>query len=98
MRTRVVTVGVAGLFLLAGCSNAVDQIEVEEQTAHSLTQLLGEVPEVLCPEDLEAKVGTEMVCAVYPVNEDAEYEAYLTVTAVEGDIAHFDIELSEPLG
>ncbi|SRR5690554_3223389 len=97
MRTRVAMVGLAGL-LLAGCSsNAVEQIEVEEQTAYSLTQLFGQTPEVLCPADLEAEVGTEMICAVYPVDEDAEYEAYLTVTAVEGDIAHFDIELSDPL-
>lgn len=100
MRTKLTVLGaVAGILLLAGCGNAVPQSEVEETTAASLEGLIGERPDVDCPDSLEAEVGTEMTCIVALDGEAEEYEVYLTVTDVIDDEAHFDIQVAEePLG
>ncbi|MGC0141854.1 DUF4333 domain-containing protein [Pseudactinotalea sp. Z1732] len=89
----------AGLLLLAACSNAVGQSEVEETTGNSLEGLIGERPHVECPGDLDAEIGTEMTCVASMEGEPDEYEVYLVVSEVDDGTAYFDIEVAEqPIG
>lgn len=81
---------------MAGCAgNAVPLSEVEDQTASSLEQLLGERPDVDRPDGLEAEVGTQMTRAVSLGSDPDAYEVHLTVTGVEDDTAVFEIEAAE---
>ncbi|MGC0252010.1 DUF4333 domain-containing protein [Pseudactinotalea sp. Z1748] len=89
----------AGLLLLTACSNAVGQSEVEDTTANSLEELIGERPQVECPGDLDAEIGTEMTCVASLDGDPDEYEVYLVVTEVDNGTAYFDIEVDEqPIG
>lgn len=86
----------AGLLLLAGCAgNAVPQSDVEDTTADELERLVGERPDIECPGNLEAEVGTEMTCVAALESEPDEYEVYLVVTEVDNGNAYFDIEVAE---
>ena len=94
MRKTLTVLGAAGLHLLAGCSTAVSQSDVEETTADQLEQQVGERPNIECPDDLEGEVGAEMTC-VLSADGPEEFEVYLTVTDVDGSEIFFDIQVAE---
>ncbi|MCB1015595.1 MAG: DUF4333 domain-containing protein [Acidimicrobiales bacterium] len=90
----------AGAALLVGCSeDSVPQADVE---AEAETQLAAEVGgtglDVSCPGDLKAEVDETMECDLTVDGDDNTYPVTLTVTAVDGNQANFDIEVGDPSG
>lgn len=94
-KTLIAAVAVLAGGVLAGCSSAVPQADVEEQISSLLEKELGAAPEdVSCPEDLNAEKGQKMTCTTDV--EGIEYDVEVVVTSVEGDTANFDIEVLDP--
>jgi hypothetical protein len=94
-KTLIAAVAVLAGGVLAGCSSAVPQADVEEQISSLLEKELGTAPEdVSCPEDLNAEKGEKMTCTA--TIEGTEYPIAVNVTSVEGDTANFDIEVLDP--
>ena len=94
-RTLVAALMIAAGGLLAGCSAAVPQADVEEQITTLLEKELGTAPQdTSCPEDLPAEKGSKMTCTT--TVEGTEYDILVNVTSVEGDTANFDIEVVDP--
>ena len=94
-RTLIAAVAVLAGGVLAGCSAAVPQADVEEQISSLLEKELGAAPEdVACPEDLPAEKGAKMTCTT--TVDGTEYDVLVNVTSVEGDTANFDIEIVDP--
>jgi hypothetical protein len=86
--------------LLAACSSAgsVSKADVEQEAAAQLAAAVGVAPDSLtCPGDLAAEVGTEMRCEL--TAGDATYGLTITVTAVDGESAEFDVVVDDaPVG
>lgn len=68
-RTRLLLAVVAGGVLLGACSSSsgdatVPAAEVESQAATQLAEAVGseELPDISCPEDLDAEVGATLDC------------------------------------
>lgn len=89
-RAASVLAAAALMFLLAGCGSSVEEAEVEEQIR---SQLGADTAD--CPEDLDATVGAAMTCAAG--DDGGPFDVTVTVTAVEGDTANFDIERIGPV-
>ena len=92
--------GLAGTFavvaLLGACSSTptLSKSEVETQAAAALTAQVGQQsPPITCPSDLEAKVGATMVCSTQL--DSATYDVTVTITAVEGTNASFDVKVAD---
>ena len=84
---------------LAACSMTLARAEVATKAEEALEAEVGSRPEISCPEDLEAKVGAETRCILTAVDDPTEYGVTITVTAVDGSDAEFDIAVDdEPVG
>ena len=85
---------------LVGCSTgpgAVDKAEVEKVAATELAAQVGtdELPNIKCPDDLEAEVGATLTCEL-SVDGDADvYPVEIKVTAVDGDDVKFDVQVDD---
>jgi hypothetical protein len=94
-RSSVVVIG--GLALaLAGCGGGSIAADDVESTAVDQFSQQFEVQSVDCPEDLPAEVGAETTCVLVD-GAGGQFEMTATVTAVEGDEADFDLELTAEL-
>ena len=79
------------LACLAGCAGALPATGVADAAADALEAELGFRPEVSCPDDVEAEVGAQTRCTA--AVDGQTYAATVTVTAVDGDEAHFDVRV-----
>ena len=86
---RAAVVGL--LACLAGCASPLPAERVAGAVADALEAQLGFRPEVRCPDDVEAEVGAKARCTAAVDGET--YGATVTVTAVDGDEAAFDVRI-----
>lgn len=106
--TRSSRLAVIGLLVLsmgaASCSGsvsvgggAVAQAEVEAQVASQLAKTVdnGVTPTIVCPGDLDAKVGATMTCELSVEGEDGTYPVFVEVNAVKDGVASFSAEVGE---
>jgi hypothetical protein len=97
VRTLLVAGAAAGLMASAGacsCSvtsrHAVPKADVAKQITDKMTDANGNKPEsVSCPDDLGAKVGTQLNCTMKV--KDQTFNVNVTVTSVNGDDVKFDM-------
>jgi hypothetical protein len=90
--------------LLVGCSASVDAgTSTPRMSSGKLATLLAEKlaattgrpkPEVACPEDLAAKVGTTTRCTL-TAGDDSTLGVTVKVTSVDGDQINFDFQVDE---
>jgi hypothetical protein len=80
---------------LVACAATLDAGEVATNAEDALEAEVGSRPEISCPEDVEAKVGAETRCVLTAGDDPAEYGVTITVTAVDGSDAEFDIVVDE---
>ena len=85
---------------LVGCSSgpgAVDKAEVEKVAATELAAQVGvdELPDISCPDDLEAEVGTTMTCELSVEGDEDVYPVEIKVTSVDGDDVNFDVQVAD---
>ena len=98
-RSRVlIAVPVLALGLTA-CGLTLPADDVASQAENALEEQVGARPDIVCPEDLEAEVGAETRCTLTAGDDPAEYGVTVTVTAVDGGEAEFDVEVDrQPQG
>ena len=92
---------VPALFLgLTACGgDTLDGGEVSTTVADQLEEQAGSRPNVDCPEEIPAEVGSEVRCTLSVDGEPDEYGVTVTITSVEGDTAEYEAEVdSEPMG
>jgi len=106
--TRITTVAAvlaAAGVVAGGCSistgeKTMPQAEVEKQTTIELGKKVGvptdQVPPINCPDDLKAKVGTQMTCVIGDPGGKT-YDTLITVTKVDEstDKVFFDIKVAD---
>ncbi|MFI6014991.1 DUF4333 domain-containing protein [Streptomyces sp. NPDC051243] len=90
--------------LLAGCSASVNVEKTEpKMSAEKLANLVAEKlastanqpkPDVTCPEDVPAKVGTTTRCTL-TADDGTSLGVTATVSSVEGTKMNFDIQADE---
>lgn len=99
----------AGGFLVAACSASasfsvgttpsVPKHSVETTVATDLAKRVNQpTPKVACPGDLKAKVGTVMYCNLTPKGSKVTYPVKVTVNAVNGTKANFNMQVSTTPG
>lgn len=103
----VIVTAAAGSWLVAGCSahvsvgetSAVPKHTVETEVATTLARQENQpVPKVVCPGDLNGKVGTVMYCSLTAQGSTTAYPVKLQVDSVSGTQVHFSIEVSKTPG
>ena len=81
---------------LASCgTGAVAAEDVAEQAEVALEERIGTRPEISCPDDLEAEVGTETRCTLTAGGDPTEFGVTITVTSVEDENVAFDVEVDQ---
>ena len=80
---------------LTGCGGTVDAGDVATAAEDALEEQVGARPDIVCPDDLEAEVGAETRCTLTAGDDPAEYGVTVTVTAVDGGDAEFDVVVDE---
>ena len=86
----VLTVLVVGWF---GAADPLPAERVADAVADALESELGFRPDVTCPDDVEAEVGAQGRCTATAEGDSEGYAATVTVTAVDGDEAEFDVRV-----
>jgi hypothetical protein len=103
----VVITAAAGGWLVAGCSghvsiggpSTVPRHTVETKVATTLARQLNQpVPKVVCPRDLQPKVGTVMYCTLTAQGSTIAYPVRVRVDSTSGGKVHFHIEVSKTPG
>ncbi len=85
---------------LVGCSSgpgSVDSSEVEKVAATELAAQVGtdQLPDISCPDDLEAEVGATLTCELSVEGDDDVYPVQIEVTEVDGDDVKFDVQVDD---
>ena len=81
---------------LAGCGSAtLSAGTVSKAAEDALEQQVGQRPTVTCPKDLDAKVGATARCTLTADGLDGTYGVTVTVKSVQGDKAHFDVQVDD---
>ena len=85
---------------LAACGpNFLTADAVANGAEDALEAEVGARPDVSCPEGLKAEVGATIRCTLAVGEDPHTYGVTVTITSVEGDTAHFDVEVdTEPTG
>jgi len=98
VRTVLASGAAVGLMASAGAcscsigssSHAVPKSDVASQITSKMTDAAGNKPDsVSCPDDLQAKVGAQLNCAMKV--KGATYNVNVTVTSVDGSDVKFDM-------
>jgi hypothetical protein len=94
----LVAVPLVGIGLTA-CTGTLPSDDVATQAENALEEQVGARPDIVCPEDLDAEVGAETRCTLTAGDDPTEYGVTVTVTAVDGGQAQFDVEVDgQPQG
>jgi hypothetical protein len=80
---------------LTACGLSVAADEGATAAEDALEEQVGARPDIVCPDDLEAEVGAETRCTLTAGDDPAEYGVTVTVTAVDGGDAEFDVEVDQ---
>jgi hypothetical protein len=97
----------AASLLAAGCSasvsvggsSAIPKHTIESKVATTLAQEVHQpVPKVVCPGDLQAKVGTIMYCSLTAQGSTTAYPVKVLVDSVKGTNVHFHLTVSTTPG
>ncbi|NMH99127.1 DUF4333 domain-containing protein [Pseudonocardia acidicola] len=80
---------------LAGCAGSVDRADVASSISAELGKQGMVAQDVICPEDLKAEVGKSVRCTLQV--DGVATAAVATVTSLQGDQAHYDIETDKPV-
>ena len=85
---------------MSACSSTkyVSKTDVETQSQQQLSATVGSaVPAITCPADLEAKVGTVMVCSITATESGSTYDVTITVTSIDeaSGNAKWDIKVAD---
>ncbi|MCX6459776.1 MAG: DUF4333 domain-containing protein [Actinobacteria bacterium] len=100
-RNAMILVAVAvPVLVVSACSStkSVSKTDVETQSQQQLSATVGsQVPAIVCPGDLEAKVGTVIVCSITSAESGAVYDVTITVTSVDESTgnAKWDIKVAD---
>jgi Domain of unknown function (DUF4333) len=103
----VIVAAAAGGWVVAGCSahvsiggsSTVPRHAVETEVATKLARQLNQpVPKVVCPRDLQAKVGTVMYCSLTAQGSTTTYPVKVHVNSTSGGKVHFNIVVSKTPG
>lgn len=93
--TRLALLPLLGL-VIAGCGTPMLPAGTVSKAAEdALEQQVGQRPTVSCPKDLEAKVGATTRCSLTADGLDGTYGVTVTVRSVDGDKAHFDVQVDD---
>ena len=93
--------------LAAGCSASVTvggpspipRHTIESKVATTLAQEVHQpVPKVVCPGDLQAKVGTVMYCSLTAQGSTTAYPVKVLVDSIKGTNVHFHLTVSTTPG
>ena len=94
MARRLALAAAASLGLsLTACGVTLVADEVATQAENAREEEIGARPDIVCPEDLEAEVCARTRCTLTAGGEPTEYGVTITVTAVDGTDAQFDVEV-----
>ena len=97
----------SGGWLIAGCSahvsvggsSTVPRQTVETEVATTLARQLNQpVPKVVCPGDLQAKVGAVLYCSLTAQGSSTTYPVKVQVASTSGNQVHFHIDVSQTPG
>ena len=88
MKTTLLTLVAATLFLVACSAGSIPESEVESDTKEQLG-----AEKVDCPGDLEAEKGTTISCTATVAGEERKLK--LTVTKVEDETAIYTVDYDE---
>jgi hypothetical protein len=82
---------------LAACGGAVVTAEeTAEKAEDALEEQLGVRQDVSCPDDLDAEEGAQTRCVLTTAGDDpTQFGVTVTVTSVDGDTVHFDIDVDD---
>jgi hypothetical protein len=103
----VIIAAAAGGWLAAGCSahvsiggpSTVPRHVVETKVATALARQVNQpVLKVVCPGDLQPKVGTIMYCSLTAQGSTTAYPVKVQVNSTSGGRVHFHIEVSKTPG
>ncbi len=85
------------LLATAACGGpgALTAEEVAARAEDSLEEQAGTRPDITCPDELPAEVGSEMRCTLTVDGDPAEYGVTVTITSVDGDTAAFDVVVDD---
>jgi hypothetical protein len=86
---------------LAACTSTLtlSADDVAKSAEDALEQKIGQRPDITCPDDVEAKVGTETRCTLTADGLDGTYGVTVKIKSVEGTTANFDVQVdSQPQG
>jgi Domain of unknown function (DUF4333) len=93
---RLLAAGPLLLVALAACGTSpLPAEDVAEKAEDALEEQIGARPEISCPDDLEAEVGTEMRCTLTAGGDPTEFGVTITVTSVEDENVNFDVEVDD---
>ena len=96
MRLRRLAVVPLLLLGLAACgSEALPAEDVAEKAEDALEGQIGTRPEISCPDDLQAEVGTTTRCTLTAEGDPTEFGVTVTVTSVEDDTVNFDVQVDD---
>ncbi len=96
MRRPLIVAVAAVLLCLSACGAApLPAEDVAESAEDALEEQVGSRPHISCPEDLPAEVGAETRCTLLAGDDPTEYGVTVTVTAVDGTTANFDVRVDE---
>lgn len=91
----VVVPGLAACSFSIGGNTMLEAETVATEAEDALEEQVGARPDISCPEDLKAEVGAETRCTLTAGGEPDEYGVTITVTAVDGEDAEFDVVVDE---
>jgi hypothetical protein len=79
--------------VLAACGGTLPAEDVAGRAEDVLEGEVGVRPDISCPDDLAEEVGAETRCTWTAGDDPTEYGLTITVTAVDGGGADFDVRL-----
>jgi hypothetical protein len=92
-RLAVVPALLAGLAACGASDLAAEDVATKAEDA--LEEQVGVRPDISCPADLPAEVGASTRCTFTAGNDPTEYGVHVTVTSVDDEAVHFDVELDD---
>ncbi len=103
MRQTTLILAIATALLISACGgevnvevggNSLSKEDIEAGATAALTKQVGEAPaSLVCPSDLDAKVGESEVCTLTD-DKGNEYDTTVTITKITDGVADYDIKVA----